>query len=130
MATLTYTGTLIITSCWCGIKLAIPGSLYDEAHRKKTDVFCPLGHRFIYRTDTTEKELEAERQRRIRVEARLAQTEDRLDVAKRQRAAARGQVTKIRNRVKNGVCPFCNRHFVNVERHMTTQHAEVPVDER
>lgn len=37
-STLTYTGTLTITSCWCGIHMAIPNDLYLEGQ-------CPLcGH--------------------------------------------------------------------------------------
>jgi hypothetical protein len=46
--TMTYTGTLTITSCWCGIHLAIPEDLHREAHRDRHIVFCPLGHEFIF----------------------------------------------------------------------------------
>ena len=34
----------------------------------------------------------------------------------------RGHLTLVRRRVANGVCPCCNRHFSNVERHMKGQH--------
>lgn len=40
----------------------------------------------------------------------------------RQLSAARGQVTRIKNRVGNGVCPCCNRSFGNLHRHMQTKH--------
>ena len=42
--TLVYAGSLVTTQCWCGIHLAIPDSLYNEAQRNhKKDVYCPLG---------------------------------------------------------------------------------------
>lgn len=43
-------------------------------------------------------------------------------ISERRRAALKGQVTKIKNRVGNGVCPCCNRTFANLGRHMTHQH--------
>lgn len=30
----------------------------------------------------------------------------------------------MKNRVANGVCPCCNRHFENLERHMKGQHPD------
>ena len=42
--------------------------------------------------------------------------------ATRRMAAAKGELTKMKKRVGNGVCPCCNRQFVNLQRHMATQH--------
>lgn len=32
--------------------------------------------------------------------------------------------TRIKNRVKNGVCPCCNRTFENLARHMQAKHSD------
>lgn len=58
--------------------------------------------------DFWKKERECERER-VKAECRKA-------------AAARGQVTRIKNRIKNGVCPLCNRTFPNLARHMASKH--------
>lgn len=127
MATLTYTGTLQITSCWCGIKLAIPSDLFDVAKRHKNHtVYCPLGHEFVYGS-TAEEQLEEERSRRIQAEERAAARLDLLRQEERSHAATRGHVTRKKkqlDRVKNGVCPCCSRSFVNLARHMETKHPE------
>lgn len=31
----------------------------------------------------------------------------------------------IKKRVQGGACPCCNRHFVQLERHMATKHPEI-----
>jgi hypothetical protein len=49
------------------------------------------------------------------------------DASIRSNSALKGVVTKKKkqlDRVKNGVCPCCNRHFKNLERHMKSQHPE------
>lgn len=42
----------------------------------------------------------------------------------RRLSATRGAKTRLQNRIKNGVCPCCTRTFMNLQRHMTTQHPE------
>ena len=44
---------------------------------------------------------------------------------RRQRDGMKGVLVREQKRlarVKNGVCPCCNRHFANLERHMKTKH--------
>ena len=129
MTTLTFTGELTVTSCWCGIRLAIPSSLYREAHNNGVAVYCPLGHTFVW------KETEADRLR-----AQIKQTEhslriaratataarDHRDAAERSNAAYRGWITRLRNRIANGVCPVkdCHRHFDDVQAHIAAKHPE------
>lgn len=120
--TLIYSGTLVETSCWCGIVMAIPDSLYKEAQRNhKLDVHCPLGHTFVYSGDTEadklRKQLQWERDR-------LASERARADGAEASLRATKGVVTKLRKRAITGTCAFCHRHFANVERHVATKHPE------
>ncbi len=44
---------------------------------------------------------------------------------RRSRDGMKGVVAKIKNRVGRGVCPCCNRHFTNLERHMKSKHPEM-----
>lgn len=126
MATMTFTGRLVVTSCWCGIGLAIPEDLHAYANRHKHTVYCPLGHRFIY-GDTTEEELEAAKNQLATAHRRITATRELLHAEERSHAATRGHVTRKRKqleRVVAGVCPCCNRSFADLRRHMLSKHPE------
>jgi len=119
-STLTYTGTLTITSCWCGIHMAIPKDLYIEATRNhQKSVYCPLGHSFVYGGDTEEKRLKNALQwERDRVASERA----RADGAEASLRATKGHVTRLRKRVLEGQCPLCGHHLRDVERHINRMH--------
>ena len=128
--TLEYTGELTITTCWCGMKQAIPSGLYRHAQvTKDFVVFCPLGHEWVVRENEADRQRrraeEAERALRLSRASRTALT-DQLQAERRSNAAYRGWITRLRNRVANGVCPVndCHRHFENVERHIATVHPD------
>lgn len=80
--------------------------------------YCPNGHSLVY----CESEADKMRRERDRLFQRLAQKDDELKDLENRRRAALGQVTKLRNRVGNGVCPCCARSFTNLRRHMDIQH--------
>ncbi len=124
MPELTYTETLVTTTCWCGIHLAVPDNLLewakDAPHRA---IFCPLGHEFVFNNNNKEKLRKAEEQLE-RERNRLKATHELLHAEERSHAATRGHLTRTKKRVANGVCPCCHRHFVNVERHMATKHPD------
>ncbi|MCA0332294.1 MAG: hypothetical protein LCI03_20715 [Actinobacteria bacterium] len=123
--TITYTGTLVVEECWCGIQHAVPQSLVDEQRRQfnrgqqQTPIYCPLGHPWIR---SGESETERERKRRERAEARETALRDQLEAAERSARAYKGQATRLRNRAAAGVCPCCTRTFQNLQRHMASQH--------
>lgn len=126
VGTLRYSGTLDIVTCWCGIPHAIPAELNDYRLRKHRDgqdlaVYCPLGHGYV---PSGTAQVELERERRERAEARAGHLKDQLQASERSNAALRGVVTRTKRRIGKGVCPCCNRHFANVEQHMLTRHPE------
>lgn len=109
--------------CWCGMGYSIPKNLYSEARRtadggKGLTVYCPLGHEWVSNGDPEVKRLRDELARRT---AQLDQTAARARSAEAQAAKAE---RKLR-RVEKGTCPECQRHFVNVARHMKSKHAKV-----
>ena len=123
---LTYSGELTVVTCWCGIRHAVPSELHRFQKRehdegRKHYVYCPLGHMHAPAGKSNAAELEATL---ARERARHDQTRAELETTERRRRAAVGEKTKIQNRVKKGVCPFCNRHFENLRRHMECKHAD------
>ncbi len=112
--TMTYTGTLVIETCWCGIAHAIPSDLRRWAHQSKENVvYCPLGHRWVVR------ETEANR-----LKTQLDQANDQLQAATADAEALRVRLLRDRQRYANGVCPCCNRSFPALARHMKTEHPD------
>jgi GH24 family phage-related lysozyme (muramidase) len=116
--TLTYFGELVSTTCWCGIGMALPASLYRQANEQGHQVYCPLGHIWVVtetETDRLRKELRAEKDYATSLNRRLTDEQNRLRTTK-------GVVTKMRKRAIVGACQFCHRNFANVARHVATQH--------
>lgn len=129
--TLTYAATLDIVTCWCGIKHAIPSDLHRQARSDpKFSVHCPLGHEWVHRKSDATKE----REKREQVERQLANERDtarrwreNAEAEKRQKAAYKGHLTRMRKRIGNGVCPVpgCKRSgFDRVLSHIASQHPD------
>jgi len=92
-----------------------------RVHREKgTSFYCPNGHSQCF--TTTEVDRLRQQLRAVRDERDWAQKG--RDRAQRQTAAQKGNVTKLKRRIKNGVCPCCNRSFENLARHMAGQHPD------
>jgi hypothetical protein len=123
-----FTQTLTVEICCsCAVVFAIPADMYRRAKADpKVWFYCPNGHSQHYTGKTEEQKLTEQlvtaRLRAERAENAAAAQRTRAVAAEHQRAAYKGQATRLRKRIGNGVCPCCNRHFVNVERHMNSQH--------
>jgi hypothetical protein len=122
-----YTESLTVTTCWCGIHLAIPNNLYRNARDHGTDVHCPLGHTFGWHETLADKE----RKRREQAEAQLQTARQQRDAERdlrrdteRRLTAQKAATTKARKRHAAGVCPCCKRSFENVRRHMAAKHPD------
>lgn len=120
--------SLTVVSCYtCGIRYAIPTSLYRSAHRYHAGtangwwLCCPLGHTWGYTGESEEEKL----RRQLRVERdRSGRLASDLDQTKASLRAQKGATTRIRRRVANGVCPCCNRSFKDLARHMESKHPD------
>lgn len=123
-----FTDTLVVVTCWCGINHAVPRDLRNfqlRQHRdgqRVTSIFCPLGHSHA---PAGKSEAEKLREQKDRLEARHRALADQLEAETRSHRATKGQLTKVKKRIGKGVCPGCNRHFADVERHMATQHPDL-----
>lgn len=122
--TMTYSETLVVTHCWCGIAVAIPENLHDWMQRKKGNhCHCPVGHEFFF-SNTMEEERDKAREQLAEERRRTQAARDLLHAEERSHAATRGHLTKTKKRVHRGVCPHCNRSFQDLRRHMHSKHRE------
>jgi hypothetical protein len=125
--TLSYSGQLVTTVCWCGVAHAVPSELYAFVQRQhqngkaQTSIYCPLGHQWTFAGESEAEKLRGQLQRN---EQRLQATRDLLAHEERSHAATRGHLTRTKRRVGAGVCPCCNRSFTQLGRHMKSKHPD------
>ena len=135
MTSLTYTESLTVVHCTCGMPYAIPHTLYQRALEKRgprgVEVCCPVGHYWHF-TGKTDAEILAEEkaaleQRNTRLSAALDQAQAEAQAQVKRANAYKGEVTKIKKRTEKGVCPVpgCKRSFVDVARHVASKHPGV-----
>ncbi len=107
--------------CWkCGIVYAVPDHFEKKRREERSTFYCPNGHPAVFKksqADVLRELLDEERRRK-------EWAERGRDSARRSARAYKGKVTEIKNRVRNGVCPFCKRSFENLRRHMETKHSD------
>lgn len=123
-----------ITCCVCNVVFGMPHDLFLVSKRSEhISWYCPYGHKqhFAQGESTAEKL----RRERDRLAQRVAERDDALrlersrrEIAERSASAYKGQVTKIKRRVGNGVCPCCNRTFSDLQRHMNAKHPDYRED--
>lgn len=102
----------------CDVTFAMPDYLQRECKDKGRTFYCPNGHPRVYRTsenDLLRKQLEVAR-------THATHLADQCDAAERSARAYKGQATKLKKRAAAGVCPCCQRSFVELQRHMANKH--------
>jgi hypothetical protein len=95
----------------------------EELRRSGRTFYCLNGHEQHY-SESTKQKLREAKDALARERARADQLRADRDAADRRVSAAKGQVTKIKNRVGRGVCPCCNRTFADLGAHMATKHPD------
>lgn len=128
MNTLLGSLTLVEMECYsCITHFAMDRSLYDRCYQTGRSFYCPNGHSQIFTESENQrlkKQLDNANKRLVWAENRTESAKQQAEDARRSRAAIKGQLTKTRNRIANGVCPCCHRTFVNVARHMANKHSD------
>lgn len=120
------------TCCACGVLFGVEVGYDNRRREDHKSFYCPNGHSQSYtgptEADRLKEQLDAARSLAAREATRRQRAEERTEAQRRSAAAFKGHVTRIRNRIANGVCPAgCNRHFENVERHIATQHPDFKI---
>lgn len=102
--------------CDCGVHFAMAEHFYTERSTNGGMFYCPNGHPQHY-TKTRVKILQGQLDQKER-ELRASKCETLAERQLREKSES-----KLK-RVNRGVCPCCQRHFVNLARHMATKHPE------
>lgn len=118
-----------VVCCQCNERFGMTYELFRTAMARGEQFvwYCPHGHSQVFAKG--ESDAEKLRRERDRLLQRVAERDDEVRRQKELRAsaerrvsAARGQITRLKNRAAAGVCPCCNRSFTNLLRHMHSQH--------
>ena len=131
------TALTTLECCKCGGALGLNAKWVQNARatgNQKHQFWCPYcGTTQGWGGKSQSEKLKEEVERWKAANDRLAKDKaDALaeaDHFRRSRDGMKGVVAKIKKRVGRGVCPCCNRHFANLERHMVSQHPEVATGE-
>jgi hypothetical protein len=114
-----------IDCCSCGMTFAVPVAWEKERRENHKGFFCPNGHPLVFNGPSNlEKQVKEKEAEIERLRSRLDWKERSLLSANRSNSALRGQRTKLKNRIHNGVCPCCHRSFEKLQRHMKTKHPD------
>jgi hypothetical protein len=125
--------TLVQQTCYlCGVLFGMEAGFDKRRRNDHREWFCPNGHGQIYNGKTEAQQLKEQLDAARSLAAREAmwrrEAEARTETERRSAAAYKGHMTRIRNRIANGVCPAgCNRHFDNVERHIASKHPDFKI---
>lgn len=111
-----------ITCYRCETQFIIPTDLYRARKIDHHSFWCPLGHEQHFPEGKTKEERLRERVEMAERDARFWRDQKQSEA--RRHAATKGQVTKLKNRAKAGVCPCCDRSFVQLARHIATKHPD------
>jgi len=106
--------------CACGILFAMPQQVNERLRTKGGTFYCPNGHSQVY----TEPDIEVLKRKLRAAESRATNLESSLNGALDDLSAKKKELRSVKRRVNAGVCPYCRRHFTNLERHVHTKHPE------
>ncbi len=106
--------------CNCHMVFAVPADFHRRAREKGTTFYCPNGHGQSY----TETEVMMLKHQLEQKDAALSDTQVRLSEALEVIGKKNTEIRRMRVRIHAGVCPDCQRHFENLERHMKSKHSK------
>lgn len=116
----------VVTQCAsCAVWHTVPEVVWDCQRAEGGFHSCPNGHQRGWSKGTDEIERENIRRERDRLKQDAGRLNDEL-AAQRKRAEDAERVNrKLKTRAAAGVCPCCNRTFLNMQRHMRSKHPNV-----
>lgn len=119
--------TLEIRECGqCGLLFAAPRTFMDQQRRlgAKGGFYCPAGHCRVF-SENTESRLKREKNEiERRLQAELNESKHARLVAEKAQKKAILEKRKVELRIAHGVCPCCNKAFVDIANHMVTEHKD------
>lgn len=102
----------------CTYGFPMSESVYDGYERSGETFYCPQGHRLAITQDSVVGRLRAS-------ERSLEQTRDTVSVLCKRIESAKGVITRQRNRLIRGVCPYCNKSRLEIDEHNLLYHIKM-----
>jgi hypothetical protein len=116
----------VVNQCGtCAVWHTIPEVMYNTFRAEGGFWTCPNGHQRGWDKGTDAIERENVRRERDRLKQDAARLADEVTAQQRRADEAEKKVLQIKRRAAAGVCPCCNRTFLNIQRHMKSKHANV-----
>lgn len=112
--------------CSCGMPFAMTKGFYDRRRNDHKSFYCPAGHSQHY---TGKSEAQRLKDKLAAKQEQLTAQNSRAARLEREKEKLSRNYKKMRDRVKNGVCPCCNRTFRNLLNHMRTEHPDFESNE-
>lgn len=112
----------------CGSVFAMSEDFYERCKEKGLTFYCPRGHARVFTKSENSKlreEINNLENRLINAQNYITEKNHRIEQLRYSIRAEKAAKTKILNRVKNGVCPCCNRSFSNLQNHFKIKHPEL-----
>lgn len=93
--------------------------------------YCQCTWGYFGKTEAQQlrEQLEAEKRRTEWAQNNAKAEREAREATERRLIARKAANTRLRNRVKNGVCPCCSRTFINLQQHMKSQHPDFQPDD-
>jgi len=129
------TVTLTQINCGeCGGTYALNERYRAQQYEKGGSWHCPYcqvawGYANNNENSKLKKELEIAKRNQQFYQNNAAAEREARERTERRLAATKGAKTKLRNRIKHGVCPCCTRTFLNLQRHIAHQHPDFQADD-
>lgn len=122
----------VVNQCGtCAVWHTIPEVKFNSAFAEGGFWHCPNGHERGFRKGQDEIKQEEIRRERDRLKQDAARLQDEVAAERKRAAEAEQKIVQIRRRAAAGVCPCCNRTFLNVQRHMKSKHPNVvPLEQK
>jgi len=130
MLTQTFTETLSVIRCaTCGVAFGITSDFERRRRNDHEGFCCPSGHSNVFSGKSESEKLKDQLREKDESLAyslsRINNLHTQITEKNHQIRAHKAAKTKILNRVKNGVCPCCNRTFADLQNHFKTVHPEL-----
>lgn len=121
----------------CGLQFCMPDDFMERRREDHHTFYCPNGHAQHYTDENKDQKIKNLEAQVKREQERTATEREKTSLIRREKEHAersastyKGQVTKIKRRVKAGVCPCCNRTFSNLAAHMETKHKDFAKEDK
>jgi 5-methylcytosine-specific restriction endonuclease McrA len=115
-----------VTCCVCGVVFAFSVDAVRKRRRDHKDFWCPNGHSLSFNAESEEdrlkRQLKEAGQAADVLRAQLRFEADQRQAAERSLRRAKAAHTRTKQRIANGVCPECRRHFADLDEHMHMEH--------